>query len=130
MAVLQFGNGDRMVLIYLEEGGKVQLEFVAANRFDVPNQVLVLTKLPVQLVDALNGAFNEKKDAPVEFAGENYKGRVCAFKNDNQTFSFTVVFEFFFVPVPIGYLLNMTREEMIVFIDAVRALPASPHPTD
>lgn len=123
MVTLQFGTSDKMKVIKLE-GDKIQLEFVAANRFDAPNQVLVLTKAPVQLVNALATTLKEKESIP-EFEGENYHGRAVCFNNDD----FALTFEF---PSskPIGYLLHLSKQEAQDFIMLAGALPISPHPTD
>lgn len=119
----QIGTSDRMQAIPLD--GKLQLEFVDG---DNASSVLVLTKLPMNLFRAIRAALNANEDVTVEFAGENYTGRVCFF-SDQKELPFTLTFEFVSLK-PVGYLLHMSREDLVGFVVKISALPASPHPTD
>ena len=124
-----FGTSDRMEMIDL--GSRVQLEFVAANRFDVPNRTIVLTKFPAALVNAMTAVLNAKSNTVVDFAGANFTGRVCAHEfatEDGLRYAF--VAEFFTQPKPIGYLIHLEQDELVGLRDRFRQLPVSPHPTD
>lgn len=121
------GTSDRMAILDL--GSRVQLEFVAANRFDVPNRTIVLTKFPASLVNAMTGVLNAKDDTVIDFTGANFQGRVCAFVK-GEDLAYTLVTEFFATGKPIGYLIHLERDELAGLGDRLRNLPVSPHPTD
>ncbi len=112
----------------IDLGDRLQLEFVAANRPDVPGNTIVLTKYPVQLVNAITCVLNAERDLVVEFTGVHYRGRACVFRKD-APIAFALVFEFS-TPAPIGYLIHTGEEQMREFKNKVGILPASPHSTD
>lgn len=121
------GTSDRMEILDL--GSRVQLEFVAANRFDVPNRTIVLTKFPAAIVNAMTGVLNAKSETIVDCAGQNFKGRVCVHVIGGDP-AYVFVAEFFATGKPIGYLIHLERDELVGFRDRLRNLPVSPHPTD
>ena len=122
-----FGTSDRMEMIDL--GSRVQLEFVAANRFDVPNRTIVLTKFPASLVNAMTAVLYAKNDTVIDFSGANFKGRVCCHSLE-EDLAYTFVAEFFATSTPIGYLIHLERDELVDLRERFRQLPVSPHPTD
>lgn len=122
-----FGTSDRMEILDL--GSRVQLEFVAANRFDVPNRTIVLTKFPAAIVNAMTGVLNAKSKTIIDFVGQNFKGRVCVHVIGGDP-AYVFVAEFFATGKPIGYLIHLERDELVGFRDRLRNLSVSPHPTD
>ena len=117
---LALGASDMMAIIDL--GSRLQLEFVSTNFLP---RILVLTKRPIQLLAAMEGVLVAKKEAVIEFTGENIRGRVCFFK----TYGYCFVVEF---PIdnPVGYIIQLKREELAMLKEKFLTLPVSVHPTD
>ena len=126
VAILEIGITDKVRVHEVDR--TLQLEFFTSGSNDAPNKILVLTKIPVQLVDALTIVLGATEEKIVEFAGENYTGRACVYPQQGQI-SFDVVFEFS-LPKTTVYILRVDETAVRIFMEKVSTLSASPFPTD
>lgn len=120
---LQMGKNEKVVVTKTERK-TLQLEF--SDERGGEKCVLVLTKLPGELLSAIKEVMESKEEREFEFSGENYCGKTFVWSSGPL---FTLVFEIL-SPKPKGFLLLVLKRQLKAFETMLASLPESPYPTD
>ena len=120
--------GSTDLLGIQEIGPSILFTLFSSSRTDVQPYSVLLTRVPMSLVGAMNRVIGGGLDM-YEYTGENFAGRVGAFRisNERRPRCYLVVG---FPVHGIGYLIHLNLRNLTLLRDRLLDLPVAGFPTD
>jgi len=117
------GTSDQISISYAD--GRLMIWLLPAGGSKGP--ALALTQYPMEMGNAIDRIFRVEKKELIEFAGENYGGRVAFWPDQEERTSNTLVV----FTQGVGVMVHLSKEQLRGFFERLKKLPAYiPVPSD